>query len=106
MAGAAPDVRRALDGLLGRTIPTATGKPNRVLGVSSSVVIVGTDRSPQGQPVEITKIQKAVNDLYRYGELEINVATVGRRSAFVWAVLATLPGTIAETNPRRIRLQG
>lgn len=106
MAGVVPDVRGVLDALLGRTIPTLTGKPNRVLGVSRDAVIVGTDRSPQGQEVEIANIQKAVNDLYRYGVLEISVATVGYRSAFVGAVLSTLPGAIAETRPRRIRLQG
>lgn len=104
MPGVAPDMRGVLEALVGRTVPTLMGKRNSVLRVHGDVVIVGTDRSPNGQPVEIADIQGAANELFRRGELEINVASVGHRSAFVGAVLATLPGTIAETKPRRILL--
>lgn len=101
----AADIQRVLEELLGRSIPTMTGKPNRVLGLSGTTVIVGTNRSPSGRPVDIAAVQEAADDLFRRGELEISKATVGYRSAFVGAVLASLPGTVAETKPRRIRLE-
>jgi hypothetical protein len=65
-------------------------------------VIVGTERSPEGQAVPIEWIQTAMDRLYRDGEVDINVESVGHRSAFVGAVLATLPGVRTETNPRRV----
>jgi hypothetical protein len=65
---------------------------------------VGTGKSPEGKPVEIDWIQSAADRLFEHGEVEISVASVGYRSAFVGAVLATLPGTIVELRPRRIRL--
>lgn len=42
--------------------------------------------------------------LRRDGQIEISVESVGHRSAFVSAVLATLPGARTETNPRRVIL--
>ena len=38
------------------------------------------------------------------GDLLIDVPNVGHRSAFIGAVLRTLPGAEASTGPRRIRL--
>ena len=101
----AVDIERVLQDLVGRTIPTMTGKPNRVLGLTGTTVTVATSRSPSGQPVDIAEIQAAADELFRRGEIEISKATVGYRSAFVGAVLATLPETVSETNPRRIRLE-
>ena len=66
--------------------------------------MVGTGKSPGGQLVEIEWVQAAADRLFEYGELEISVKSVGYRSAFVGAVLATLPDTIAELKPRRICL--
>jgi hypothetical protein len=91
-------------GLAGRTIPTLTGRSNRILRVEGDRVIVGTGRSPEGRPVEIAWLQEAADALYARGELRIDVATVGHRSAFVGAVLAALPGTRALVGPRRIVL--
>jgi hypothetical protein len=98
------DARSHLRSLVGRTIPTLTGRPNTILDVRSEDVIVGTDRSPQGQPVPLEWIQTAIDRLQRDGEIDINVESVGHRSAFVGAVLATLPGVRTATNPRRVTL--
>ena len=104
MGPEAPDMRVVLKGLRGQTIRTLTGKPNVVIRVDEARVIVGTAKSPKGQPVPISWLQTAADRLYRDGEIEISVSSVGYRSALVGAVLATLPGTISTTNPRVIRL--
>lgn len=39
------------------------------------------------------------------GELEISVENVGYRSAFIGAVLSTIPGAMVTAAPRRIRLR-
>jgi hypothetical protein len=76
-----------------------------VLYVEGDDVIVATAKSPNGQPVPIAWVQNALNLLERDGEVVIDVETVGYRSAFIGAVLATLPGTnTALAPPRVIRL--
>jgi hypothetical protein len=104
MNSGVPDITAFLSSLVGRTIPTLTGRPNTILGVSGGFVRVATGRSPEGQPVDIEPIQQAATELYSRGELMVDVRTVGYRSAFVGAVLSALPGTRAESNPRRILL--
>lgn len=96
-----------LVGLVGQTIWTMDRrKPNRILEVSADRALVATGQSPDGKPVKIAELQDAADRLYRDGELGISVRNVGYRSAFVGAVLATLPDTVAELRPRRIRLVG
>jgi hypothetical protein len=90
--------------LIGQTIYTLTGRPNEILDVKDGVAIVGTNRSPEGQPVDLSDVQDAADQLYATGEVVIDVEVVGHRSAFVGAVLALLPGVIADTRPYRIRL--
>lgn len=102
----APDMIEWLTRLVGQTIPTMTGRPNRILRVNDGIVWVGTGRSPHGEPVKINVIQDAADRLFARGELEVSVPSVGYRSAFVGAVLSTLPGTIVQTRPRRIRVSG
>ena len=100
-----PDIPAVLVGLVGQTIWTMDRRqPNRILEVSADKVLVATGRSPDGKPVKIAVLQDAADRLYRDGELKISVRNVGYRSAFVGAVLATLPGTVVELRPRRIRL--
>ena len=82
-----------------------TGRPNRVLRLDASDVIVATGKSPEGQPVPIGEVQDALDRLVRDGEIEISVPSVGYRSAFIGAVLSTIPSAIASTNPRMIRLR-
>jgi hypothetical protein len=100
-----PSARELLSGLVGQSISTVTGSPNRVLEVRDSDVLVATNRSPAGQPVPIDWIESALERVQTDGEIEISVASLGHRSAFVGAVLLTLPGTQASsTSPPRIRL--
>jgi hypothetical protein len=97
------DARVHLRTLVGQTIPTLTGRPNTVLRIERDAVIVATGKSPSGQPVPITWVQKAMDMLERSGEVVVNVETVGYRSAFIGAVLATLPGTSTALAPPRVR---
>jgi hypothetical protein len=98
------DARVLLVSLVGRDLRTLTGRGNRILRVEADHVVVATERSPQGQPVEISDVQSALDRLNRDGELEISVASVGYRSAFVGAVLTTIPGTQTAVKPRRVYL--
>jgi hypothetical protein len=104
LAAPALDARSHLAGLVGRTIQTLSGAPNTVLGLQGDDVIVATRRSPQGQPVPIAWVQAALDRLRRDGEVEISVASVGYRSAFVGAVLAALPGARTAQDPPRVLL--
>lgn len=97
----APDARQVLAGLVGKTIPTLTGKPNRVLRLEADRVFVGTTKSPEGHPVDISDIQSAIKKLFATGELAISKESVGYRSAFIGAVIRQLPGAGVATNPRR-----
>ncbi len=98
----ASDAKTVLSGLIGKTIPTLTGKPNRIIRLEDDHVFVGTTRSPQGRPVNIAELQTAIDRLYADRELAITVHAVGYRSAFVGAVLRQLPNAHHATNPRRI----
>jgi hypothetical protein len=98
------DARRHLEGLVGETIRTLTGRPNVILRIEGGDVIVGTQRSPNGQPVPIQWVQDAMDQLVGKGELAIEVSTVGYRSAFIGAVLATVPGVAVLEETRRVRL--
>jgi hypothetical protein len=81
-----------------------TGRPNTVLAVEAEDVIVGTERSPEGQPVPLEEVEAAYERLMREGEIEIRPSTVGYRSAFVGAALASLPNTESGSGPRQIRI--
>lgn len=96
-----PDATQLLVGLVGNTIPTLTGKSNRVIRLSGEFVIVGTGTSPNGQRVRIADVQSAIDRLFAAGELEISKESVGYRSAFVGAVIRQLRGVQVATNPRR-----
>lgn len=99
------DARQHLLGLVGQTIRTLSGRSNTILRVEGDDVFVGTKRSPQGQSVPIKSVQEAMDQLVEEGELAIEVTTVGYRSAFIGAVLATLPDAVVSEGTRRIRLQ-
>ncbi|MCA1689523.1 MAG: hypothetical protein LC720_03495, partial [Actinobacteria bacterium] len=100
-----PRARALLLSLEGRSLHTLTGDENRVLRVDADNVVVWTARSPEGQPVPIAWVQDAIDRLARHGEIEISVASVGHRPAFIGAVLLELPGAQPlEASPPRIRL--
>lgn len=99
------DAQELVRGLVGKTVFTVgLQKPNKVIAIRGADVIVGTAKSPGGEPVPIQWVQDAIDQLFARGELLIDVKTVGYRSAFIGAVLATIPGVIMETRPRRARL--
>ena len=99
------DARAHLRTLLGRTISTiGQRQPNRIVEIDRNDVIVATQRSPAGQRIPIADVQAAMDMLETTGDLIIDKKVVGYRSAFIGAVLATLPGARVSTRPRRVRL--
>jgi hypothetical protein len=101
------NARIHLESLLGMEIRTVSGRPNRVLRIEGDDVIVATSRSPAGQSVPIKWVQGAMDMLETDGEVTIDVETVGYRSAFIGAVLQTIPGaSVLGTSPPRIVLRG
>jgi hypothetical protein len=99
------DAHTHLTRLVGRTIRTLTGRPNHVIALEGLDVVVGTERSPSGSRVPLKWVQDALDRLAETGEVEISVQSVGYRSAFIGAVLLTVPGAEAAENPRRVLLR-
>lgn len=102
--GGAPIALAVLTNLVGQTIDTVKGRPNTILRIEGINVIVGTKRSPAGKPVPIEWVQDALDRLWADGEIEVSVPALEHRSAFVAAVLLTLPGVraTADSPPRLI----
>ncbi len=100
------DARQFLSSLSGQAIETYSGRRNIVLAVEGEHVLVGTERSPKGQPIPLEWIQSALDRLIDEGEVEISVPSLGYRSAFVGAVMLALPGVVKSVNPPRARLVG
>ncbi|WP_433495492.1 hypothetical protein ACQP26_09535 [Micromonospora sp. CA-248089] len=90
--------------LVGQPLTTASGRTNTVVGVLPPHAIVATERSPEGQPVPIAWVDDALGRLVRDGRVEIHPRTSSYRSAFIGAVLLTLPGTRASGSPPVITL--
>jgi hypothetical protein len=86
------NARHYLESLVGETIETFRRRPNKVIRLEGTDVIVATARSPSGKPVPIAWVQTALDRLEADGEVEVSVESLGHRSAFVGAVLASLPG--------------
>lgn len=57
-------------------------------------------------PVPVQWVQRAADILFAKGEIGINVEEASYRSAFVGAVLSTIPGTRALRRPARVVLEG
>jgi hypothetical protein len=95
-----------LQGLVGQTIPTITGKPNTIVSVRGDEVFVRTqDTAPAaGEPIPIQWVQDAATKLYANGRIGINTTEATHRSAFIGAVLSTLPGAVGLRRPARIEL--
>lgn len=99
-----PDARLAA-GRVGRTVTTISGRTNAVLAIDGDDVIVGTERTPEGARVPLAMIEAGIRSLTRDGTVTVDVETLGHRSAFVAAMLLTLPDTTLEpTTPPRILL--
>lgn len=100
------DARELLQSLVGQVLPTLDrNRPNRVLRLEGANIIVGTDDSPEGEPVALRKVQDGLDILYGHGEIRIEPETFGgyRRSSFIGAVLGTLEGVTVETRPTWVR---
>lgn len=106
MAGAreTQDARTLLAGLIGQPLWTISGRPNEILELRDQDVVVATDRSPAGKPLPVALVQDALDRIQATGELQIDPPSVGYRSAFVGAVLRTLPNARTEHDPQRILL--
>lgn len=103
----APRAREVLESLMGQEIHTVTGKPNCVTSLEHDAVIVATQRSPKGTPVPVIWVEDAIDRLHKTHEIEVSVESLGYRSAFIGAVLLTLPDAVlVRTTPPRIRLGG
>jgi hypothetical protein len=99
------DARAVLVKLVGQPLTTLRGRPNRILEVGETDVTVATDKSPEGQPVPILWVQQALDQLVRDSEVIISPPVVGYRSAFIGAVLRTLPGVAVGMDPPRVWLE-
>jgi hypothetical protein len=100
-----PDARTVLGSLVGKPISTVTGRMNTVLRLEGDNAIVATSRSPGGQPVPIAWVQSGLERLLTTGEIEVSVPSLGYRSAFIGAVLLSLPGAVLiQATPPRVRL--
>ncbi len=64
---------------------------------------MATDESPNGQRVAIADVRAAMDMVEQTGDLLIDKKIVGYGSAFIGAVLATLPGAVVSTRPRCVR---
>jgi hypothetical protein len=95
------DLMRALVGVELRTV---TGRRNVILGVEGHTADVATDRSPEGEPVPAADLQRGIDRLRQDGMVRVHTDVLGHRSAFVGAVLATLPGASVTREPARITL--
>jgi 5-methylcytosine-specific restriction enzyme A len=91
-----------IQGLLGRRLTTVSGFRNEALRLDNGDVIVATQRSREGQPVPLASIQSALDRLVDDGVVEIDVDSVGYRSAFIGAALRELPGARVEESPPRV----
>jgi hypothetical protein len=99
-----PGAEDLLRSLVGQEILTAAGRPNMILALRGSTALVRTSRSPAGQPVPVTDVQDGLDKLAARGSVPVTVAELGHRSAFVGAVLATLPGAYFTQHPAAVTL--
>jgi len=83
-----------------------TGKPNTIVAVRGDDVFVRTDRTqdPAGERVPVRWVQDAADTLFANGRIGINTDEATHRSAFIGAVLSTLPGAIGLRRPTRVEL--
>jgi hypothetical protein len=100
LAGAIDLLRR----LIGLPLRTVSGRSNTILAVRPPEVLVATRRSPDGQPVPIAWVEDALDRLIKTGQLEIHPRSSTYRSAFIGAVLLTLPGARVSGSPPLIEL--
>ncbi|WP_062378869.1 HNH endonuclease [Demequina pelophila] len=89
IAATAEEIARSLVGVAMRT---ASGRPNTIQSVSDGRAVVATGKSPEGTVVDLDGLETALARLRADGRVVLATPVVGYRSAFVGAVLLTLPG--------------
>ncbi len=102
--GKAPDALALLRSLIGDPIETVTGSVNTIVEVNQGQVRVTTDRSPQGQWVDVHDVEAGLEKLHAQGSVLVSVNELGHRSSFIGAVLATIPGTVVSRRPALVTL--
>jgi hypothetical protein len=90
--------------LVGATIRTITGRPNRIVAVDGDNVVVVTQSSPEGEPVALIAVQAAADRVFDGEIVRIDPASVEFRSAFVGSALQSMPGVEVLRKPPRARL--
>jgi 5-methylcytosine-specific restriction protein A len=102
------DARAVAQSLVGKTVHTpAKRRPNRILSVGRRQIIVATEDSPQGEDIDLRRLQEGLDLLFSEGAVRIDPSTFNgyRRSSFIGAVLASLPATVVEGPRTEVRLQ-
>lgn len=95
-------MRAYMESLIGHVLPTVvSGKPNTIIGVEGSSVLVATEDNPGGARVSVSLVQSYVDRVFAGEEV---IFDPHRRSAFVGAVLQTMDRVEVLTEPRRARL--
>ena len=90
--------------LIGEPLKTVSGAINTVLAVGPHAARVATTKSPQGHPVPLAEIDAALAMLREHGFVIIHPDQIGHRSAFIGAVLLTIPGATYAGSPPVIRV--
>lgn len=99
--------KRLAESLVGRTLLTPSrGKENVILAVEGGSVLVGTEESPAGEQVLLSKVQEGLDLLFEDGEVRITPETFGRyrRSSAIGAILASLEGVEVTPVPTSVKL--
>jgi hypothetical protein len=99
-----PTAYELLTSLLHKEVHTSRGRRNTVLDLDGDTVLVGTERSPDGQPVEVRHVQQALDILAVHGSVVVQPHELGHRSSFVGAVLANLPNAFVTGDPPTVTL--
>lgn len=99
-----PSAVDVLGSLVGKEVKTVTGYSNWVLDLDPVNVLVRTRRSAEGEPVPVSAVQAGLDRLFQRGRVVADVKTLGYRSAFVAAVLATLPRAMVTRAPASVSL--
>jgi hypothetical protein len=93
------DMHRLLKPYEGRTIKTYKGKPNRIIDIENESVLVGTMKSPSGEPVVVDDIRESLERLLEEGQVMYKgAAPRSNRDSFVVAFLLSLDGVQKHPN--------
>ncbi len=81
------------------------GVPRRILGVTRDEVYVMSSAAPLGRPVSVARVQAAFDRLAAGEEVELSDPSLGDDSAFISAVMLSLPSAELLHGPVRVALR-